>query len=253
MPRAAAAAYFRPVAVGELYRSLWRRKLIVLATMVLAVAAAVYYTRHQPKTYTAATLVRIQQRITSTADAFGALQTGGRLAQTYAEIAGTNTIARKVYVSLGGRIPYGDVAGSLSGSQIQDLDLLSITATARDPRWAQQIANGAPGALRRFIEQTGTLRDEVVTVQPASLPRGPSSPSLKLNVGAALVLGLVLGAGLALLLELVADRARDLEELERLTRRPVLSTVAKLDLVRIVRLDASAGDAAGRAGGEVGR
>src|SRR4051794_2253580 len=151
------------MAVGELYRALWRRKLIVVGTLALVIAAAVYYTSRQPKTYRATTLVRIQQTITNSAEAFGALQTGGRLAQTYAEIVGTNTIAQKVYLGLDGQIPYNQIAGSLGGAQIDDLDLLSISATSSAPAWAQQIASEAPAALRRFIAETGTLRDQVVT------------------------------------------------------------------------------------------
>jgi capsular polysaccharide biosynthesis protein len=240
------------MAVGELYRALWRRKLLIAAIVVAAIAGAVLYTRHQPKVYTATTLVRIQQRITNTADAFSALQTGGRLAQTYAEIAGTDRIANTVYTSLDRRIPLSVVAGSISGTQVQDLELLSISASAPTPEWAEEIANAAPGALRSFIQDTGTLRDEVVTVQPALPPRAPSSPSLKLNVAAAIVVGLLVAAGLALLLEFVADRVTDLDELERITHRPVLSTVAKLNLVRIARLEMVAVDgdgAPGEAGG----
>src|SRR5690348_18061379 len=126
MDRAGARATVEGVAVGDLYRALWRRKLLVLGTLAVVVAGAVYYTSKQPKQYRATTLVRIQQTITDSAEAFGALQTGGRLAQTYAEIAGTNTIAQKVYNGLDGKIPYDQIAGSISGSQIEDLDLLSI-------------------------------------------------------------------------------------------------------------------------------
>jgi len=242
------------MAVGELYRALWRRKLIVVATLALVVAAAVYYTSRQPKEYRATTLVRIQQTISNSAEAFGALQTGGRLAQTYAEIAGTNTIAQKVYLGLDQKIPYDQIAGSITGSQVEDLDLLSISATSRNPEWARQIASEAPAALRRFISETGTLRDHVVTIQPALPPRGPSSPSLRLNVAAALVLGLLLGGGLALLFEFVADRAHSADEIERLTRRPVLSTVSKLDLVRAGSFEQTARppDPPRRIGGEVG-
>jgi capsular polysaccharide biosynthesis protein len=221
---------------GDLYRVLWHRKAIVLLTVALLITGAIYYTSRETKQYTASTLVRIQQKITNSGEAFGALQTGGRLAQTYAEIAGTTSLAQKVYVGLDGKVPLDAIAGSISGTQIEDLDLLSLSVTTSRPEWAQAIANEAPDALRRFIKQTGTLRDQVVTIQPAALPRGPSAPSMKLHVAEALVLGLLFGSGLALLFEFVADRAHGAEEIERITRRPVLSTVGKLDLVRVAQL-----------------
>ena len=60
------------MAVEQLYSVLWRRKLVILGTIVLLVAAAVYYTSRQPKTYSATALVRIQQTITNSAMALNA-------------------------------------------------------------------------------------------------------------------------------------------------------------------------------------
>ena len=43
--------------------------------------------------YTASSLIRVQQRVTSANDIYGALQTGERLARTYAKIATTTSVA----------------------------------------------------------------------------------------------------------------------------------------------------------------
>ena len=77
-----------------------------------------------------------------------------------------------------------------------------------------------PKALSTFIEETGTLRDTILVVERAAVPSTPTSPNLRLNLTLALMLGLILGGGIALLKESVSDRIKDVEELERVTRHP---------------------------------
>lgn len=227
-----AATLCGSVTVPDVYRSLWRHKFLIVAASVLLVGAAWFATSRQQRIYQASSLVRIQQRVVDPGEAFGALQTGGRLARTYAEITSTSTIARRIYEQLDRQVPLAEIETSLSAHQISDLELLSIRAKNPNPRNAQLIANAAPDALRQFISQTGTFRDQVIIVERAVVPTSPSSPSLRQNVLIALLLALVLNAGLALLLETFNQRVRDEDDLERLTGKPVLASVPILDLKR---------------------
>jgi capsular polysaccharide biosynthesis protein len=214
------------VSPTDVYSALWRHKLAIVALTAIFVAMTVVVTKRETKTYTAASLVRVQQRIQNAGEAFSALQTGGRLAQTYAKITTTTTIARKIYDDLEGKVPYRDI--DVSARQIDDLELLELSATSASPASAQLVANSAPVALRNFIAETGTTHDQVITVQPARLPTSPSSPNLRMNVMLALVLGLIFNGALALLLEVVSNRIPRPDELERATGAPVLSVVPNL-------------------------
>jgi capsular polysaccharide biosynthesis protein len=216
------------VTVPDLYRALWRHKIFIIVLTAALVAAAYYLTAREPKTYKATALVRVQQKIHDPAEAFLALQTGGRLAQTYANITTTSTIVNKIYKALGGKVPYSDM--QLSASQVQDLELMSISAVSRTPQNAALVANAAPVALKSFIHETGTLDDQVIFVQKASVPSSPNGPKIKLNVIIALVLGLIFNSALALLLDILGDRVSDPEEFERIAGRPVLARVPLLDL-----------------------
>src|SRR5437762_1739350 len=166
----------------DVYRALWRHKgLIVVLTAIFA-AAAWYLTEREQKVYTGTSLVRVQQRVQNTGEAFAALQTSGRLAQTYAKIASTTTIADRIYEGLNGKVPFSEIVGHVSGSQVEDLELLTISATSPDPHRAQLIANAAPSALQDWVHSTGTLRDRVTLIQNSGFPSRPTSPSLKLNL-----------------------------------------------------------------------
>lgn len=64
-------------------------------------------------------------------------------------------------------------------------------------------------------------------VQPASVPSSPSSPKTLRNVVLGFILGLLLGLGLAALLERIDRRVRSVEELEDLYEIPILARIPR--------------------------
>jgi capsular polysaccharide biosynthesis protein len=205
--------------------------MIVLLT-VLAGLAAFAYTRTQPKVYEASALVRIQQRATSAGETFGSvssLELGERLAQTYARIVETQSMRDRVADILSDRgMTTEDV--SISASPVDGVDLLSIAARSERPRQAAAVADAATVALRKFIKETGTLRDQIVVVDSAVTPSTPVSPRTKYTVALAIILALLFNGALALGREYFADRLPDVDEWPTRFGKPVLATVPTLTL-----------------------
>jgi succinoglycan biosynthesis transport protein ExoP len=69
-------------------------------------------------------------------------------------------------------------------------------------------------------------------VQPAAAPRDPSSPKPVRNTILALLLGIVIGVGLALLLNRLDRRLRDRDAAEALLGRPVLGVIPESSSIR---------------------
>ncbi len=204
---------------------------------VALVGTTFFLTTRQEKQYTASSLVRVEQNITDATQAFGALQTGERLARTYAEIARTSTIADRVAVRLAGVVPRDQI--KVKASQLDNLELLRISVTNPSPATAAKIANAVPPALSEFITSTGSLRDRITTVEPARPPKSPSSPSLTVNLTIAVLLGLLINAALALLLDTFSDRFEGAEELETITGQTVIASIPTLKFVGMARAPAS--------------
>ena len=219
--------------VSDVYRALWRNRVFVVLITCIVVATAFALTSRETKLYTAYSLVRVQQTVQREDEVFGALLTGERLARTYERIAETGSVRELVEAELPGNMSGG--AAVIDARQLSNLELLQIAVTAPDPEVAAAVANEVPDALAGFIEKTGTFRDTITVIERASVPSIPTSPNLRLNLTLALMLGLILGGGLALLKESFSDRIKDVEDLEKVTRHPVIATIPNLKFAPLVR------------------
>jgi capsular polysaccharide biosynthesis protein len=218
----------------DIYVALWRHKFFILLMTALLGAATWYLTSQQTKIYEASTLIRVQQSVQDAQDPIRSLDLGERLARTYAQIVKTRELSRRIEDQLNGDVPLGSIQGHLSADPVEDLELLWITARSPNPREAQRIADAAPPALRDFIEQKGTLREQILTVETAAEPGDPASPNILFNVTIALMLGLLLNGALALLLEFFSDRLPKLDELEQAVGLPILASIPALTFTRAV-------------------
>jgi capsular polysaccharide biosynthesis protein len=216
---------------AEVYRALWRHRIMILLLTALAGVAAYAFTRTQPTIYQANALVRIQQRAATPAEAYGALgslELGERLAQTYARIVTTRSIRERVTEALENRVPGSEI--SISANPVGNIELLTISAQSENPEYAALVANATTVALRNFIKETGTLRDQIVVVDSAAPPSVPVLPRTTFTIAIALMLALLLNCALALAREFFADRLPAIEQWEARFGRPVLATVPNLNL-----------------------
>ncbi len=84
------------------------------------------------------------------------------------------------------------------------------------------------GLLQRMKEigvAAGLRENNIAVVENAMPVRRPFLPNWNRNIGLALLLGMMVGVGLALILEFIDTTIRRTEDLERLTGRPVLGLV----------------------------
>jgi capsular polysaccharide biosynthesis protein len=216
------------MAATDLYRALWRRRYMIIVLTALITATAYWRASDEPKIYKSSVLIRVQQRVTDPSQAGTAIGISQHLALTYAQIVGTDSIAARVYRQLNGRVPRDDI--QIEGAPVQDLELMYISAQAHNPGAAAEVANATPVVLRKFIAETGTLRDQIVTINPAGVSTTPISPHPTRVAILALLVGLIVNGGLALLMEFLADRLPEVDELEATFGKSVLATVPKISL-----------------------
>jgi succinoglycan biosynthesis transport protein ExoP len=103
-----------------------------------------------------------------------------------------------------------------------------ITVLRRDVETAQRAFDAISMKSVQTKMESQTAQTNVAVLTPAAEPTGPSKPNIFLNVAASVILGTLLGLGIAFMLELVNRRVRSAEDLAAITNLPVLASITSI-------------------------
>jgi capsular exopolysaccharide synthesis family protein len=217
----------------ELARALRKRwRVIVVTALIVTLLGAAYAALATPK-YDAKSQLFVAANSQSSTDPsgsyFGNLTSQERVA-SYVDILTSEAILAPVVRELGLPYTWQELAKEVSASSPAGTVLISINVTDPGATRAADIANAVADRAASYIvtlETVGSSAAPVkVTVNQHAIPAtSPSSPKVVLDVIAALLLGLALGAGLAVVRDSVDTSMKDVEELKRRFRSAVLGVI----------------------------
>lgn len=188
--------------------------LLVAGTLVAGVASYGISKTLTPIYSSTATLLVNQTQVPGTI-AYNDILTSERLTRTYKELIGKSLVLEEVSDRLD--LPYGagQLAAMISVSVVTDTQLLRLSVESSDPVLASEIANTTASV---FIEQNQENQlsrpGDVSIVEAATTPSVPVKPHVLLNTMMAAAIGLLLAAGVALLIEYLDDTVKSPEDLE---------------------------------------
>jgi polysaccharide biosynthesis transport protein len=244
-------------------RVLRRRKFVILAALISVPLFAFLYSSAQTKEYTASATLLFESenetfeasREAATNEALAALpevavkatrELGGE--ETIDEVLGSvevssvSEMANVISIAATNESPQraAEVANAYANAYIdfrresdrrQFKESIAVLETRLDELPPSE-ASGAKGELLR--EQLNELEVEealqtgrVSSVQEAGPPSDPSRPKTQRNVVLGLVFGLILGLGLAALIERLDKHVRSVEELEELFGLPIIARIPR--------------------------
>jgi capsular polysaccharide biosynthesis protein len=145
---------------------------------------------------------------------------------TMVEALNSQRVADAAINELNLRITPDQLLGNLRVEQVGETQFIQINYSDPNPERAQQIANTlgtvASEQISKLYPDTGITATKW---EQAEEPAAPVSPEPMRNVILALALGLMVGVGLAFLLEYLDDSWRSPEEVEQISGVPTLGTV----------------------------
>jgi capsular polysaccharide biosynthesis protein len=202
--------------------------LIALSTIVFA-GLAVGYSVSQAPVYQASTTVLVgQKQVGGVAGDLGnELQGLQSLSQTVAAAVKTRPIVEGVTQKLDLQVEPSSLQGELSATVVPETTFVEITYKDTDPQRAQQVANAVGEVLAERISDVSPSANAVsVTVwERAVVPSAPVSPDPVRNGLLGLVLGLMIGVGLAFLLDYLDDDWKSSDELEQVSGVPTFGVI----------------------------
>lgn len=152
---------------------------------------------------------------------------GNRFSQervvSYAELLMGRTVAQRTVDKLDLDMSAGALQANVKAIAKLDTVLINVTVLDDSAVRARDIANTLSDEFVAVVRELETPEDgsvpesRVIVEQRASIPTAPVVPKTSRNIGAGVVLGVLLGIGIAVIRDLLDNTVKDRETLEMIT------------------------------------
>ena len=223
--------YIASVELSEYLRILRANWVAIIVLVVIAVSAAGIFSFLQPKVYTAEASGYVA---TPGSTDIGSSMVGDQLAQSkvrsYVTIGTWRSVAEAAINELGLSDSPEGLINRVTVTNPADTVVLHISATGSTPEAARDLAEAWIRGMIFEIDKIEGADGQQPAVQlvpgdSARLPTAPSSPNIKMNLALGGLIGVLLGAGYAVLREWLDRRIRSAEGVETATGLSVVGTI----------------------------
>jgi receptor protein-tyrosine kinase len=207
-----------------------RRWLTIVAMLLLGVFGAAAYSLTTTPTYHSKARVFVSSDASNSAEQYYAGFFNSQMVKSYADLATSRQLMSRVTKRLELDVSAAQLAEKINATVVQDTVIIELEALDPSPKVAQQLAQAEAEELAGYlteVESTDKNKKSVkaTVIDPANLVDDPVRPRTLLNVVIFGVLGLLLGVALAVARELLDNSVSSAEDVERITGKPVLSSV----------------------------
>lgn len=206
------------ISLQEIFQVIKKRMKLIIAITVAAVLVSALITLFilTPK-YEASSQFIVSQSEPAQELNINDIRTNVEMINTYNVIITSPAIMDQVIEELDLNLSNGALASKISVANAQDSQVVNVTVTDTDPAVAANIANTTVEVFKESVptymnvDNVSILSAAVVGDNPA-----PVSPNVTLNIAIAFVLGVMVGVGLAFLLEYLDTTIKTEEDIEKL-------------------------------------
>lgn len=208
-----------------------RMTLIVLCVAIAAmVTGAISFFVLTPIFQSSTQLLVNQKKTAGEIYQYNEVQTNVQLINTYNEIIKSPVILDKVIKELDLKQSMAQLNEKITVAAKQNSQVFTVTVEDENPKLARDIANTIAIVFQKEIGNIMSV-DNVSILAKAELPDNPSpiKPNPKLNIAIAVVVGLMLGVGLAFLIEFMDNTVKTEKDIEDLLGISVLGVITEMD------------------------
>ena len=213
----------------RIIRKRWR---VIVAAMLVVLAGAALATALSPKVYEAQTRLFVS---TSGGSDSGALLQGSNFTQqrvkSYADVITTPKVLDPVIETLKLDTTAAKLGTQITATVPLDTVLIEVAVTNTDPRVAAQVADALGKQFTNTVADLESVAEgksspvKVSVVSAPTVPTTPISPKPTRNLALGVVLGLLLGLGLALLRDLLDTTIKGEKDCAEVTDATVIGSI----------------------------
>lgn len=219
------------ISLQDLFKTLKKRAVLILLTMLLAVTVAgvvsfIFLTPiYQASTQILVNQQKVEQNQFNTQD----IQANLQLINTYNVIIKSPAILSKVIENLDLDTTPAALNTKITVNSAQNSQVVNVSVQDPEPYMAVDIANTTAEVFQEEIQKLMNV-DNVNILSPAVLSDNPSpvKPDPYLNMAIAAVVGLMLGVGIAFLLEYLDTTVKTEQDIEEILDLPILGLVSPI-------------------------
>ncbi len=219
------------ISLQELFTTLKKRLglIIVLTALAVLIAGVISYKFLTP-IYQTNTQILVNQETTEAAQIMNQnIQTDLQLINTYSVIIKSPAILDQVSDQLALDLSSEQLTSKITVSNAQNSQVVDISVQDPDPAIAVDIANTTAAVFQEEIQELMKV-DNVSILSYAVLKENPSpvAPNPMLNMAIAAVVGMMLGVGIAFLLEYLDTSMKNEQDIEDVLGMPLLGVISPI-------------------------
>jgi capsular polysaccharide biosynthesis protein len=224
--------------LGDLTRVVLKRLWVILLVVCVVVGAAVGASLWQTPTYEASAQVWVDQepgdQQTNLAGTVEGLQT---IILTMIHAIDSRPVAEKAIQRLDLNMSSAELLDNLTIEQVESTSFIVLTYEGNNAVEATKIVNTVGEVSSELISQRSAAGSRLTATvyEEAVVPESPVSPDPLRNGLLAAVFGIMLGIGLALLMEYLDHSWRSPEEVEQVSGVPTFATIPEFSLTKSKR------------------
>ncbi|MFP9130278.1 YveK family protein [Niallia sp. BSM11] len=201
---------------------------ITLITMIITGVISYFFITPE---YKSSTQILVNQtKDDQTLYNYNEVQTNIQLISTYSVILKSAAILNNVKSELNLDISVAELNNKISVENAQNSQIMTVSVTDSDPKIALDIANKTAEVFEKEIKSIMSVDN--VTILPLAdnqENQSPVSPNPPLNIAISAFVGLLVGIGLAILLEFLDNTIKTEQDIETLLELPVLGAITTID------------------------
>ncbi|MDP4551654.1 Wzz/FepE/Etk N-terminal domain-containing protein [Alkalihalobacillus macyae] len=220
------------ISLKEIFEVLKKRLALILLITLLATATSgvVSYFFLTPIYETSTQILVNKNKSSENSIDQNQINTDVALINTYSVLIKSPLILDEVKKELDLNLSTGAINNKISVSNAQNSQVVLISVKDPDPQLAVDIANTTTSVFEKQVKILYNT-DNVRILSKAGFEGTPApvNPNPVLNMAIALVVGLMVGVGLAFLLEYLDNTIKNEEDIEKVLGLPVLGTIAVIE------------------------